>query len=411
MTTATNTVRTIRAGAIADVLTGEVLTDHAIVLEGERIAAVEPWSISRHGGDDVLDLSEHLVAPGLIDLHTHLIGELERGSYSPFLTGSPARDALLGVRHARATLRAGFTTVRDVGSFRAFVDCDLRDAIDSGICEGPRMVCAGAYVTCSSGGGEITDLAVDIELPKSYRFGVADSVDEVRSAVRRIAHRGADVIKVITTGAVYASGTNPGAPEYTEAELRACVEEAALYGLYVAAHAHGEEGALRAIRAGARTIEHGTLLGEAAMSAMIEHGTYYVPTTYLLQWVEEHAERENHPAGVRAKTAAVGASARAAVRLAIEAGVRIAYGTDAIVFPHGRNAGQLGEFVEWGMTPMQALQSATTVAADCLGRSADIGAIAPGRYADLVAVRGAHLDAIERFCDVSAVVKGGELVV
>ena len=411
MTTPSNQVRTIRAGAVADVLTGELLTDHAIIIEGERIAAVEAWSPSRHGGGDVLDLSEHLVAPGLIDLHTHLVGELERGSYSPFLTGSAARDALLGVRNARATLRAGFTTVRDVGSFRAFVDCDLRDAIDSGICEGPRMVCAGAYVTCSSGGGEITDLAVDIELPHAYRFGVADSADEVRSAVRRIAHRGADVIKIIATGAVYATGTIPGAPEYTESELRACVEEAALNGLFVAAHAHGEEGALRAIRAGARTIEHGTLLGDEAMSAMIEHGTYYVPTTYLLQWVEEHGEREEYPPGVREKTAAVGASARAAVRLAIDAGVRIAYGTDAVVFPHGRNAGQLVEFVEWGMTPMQSLQSATTVAADCLGRSDEVGAITPGRYADLVAVPGAHLEEIGRFTDVAAVIKGGELIV
>lgn len=403
-------IRVIRAGAVADVLAGEVLADHAIVLDGERIAAVEPWSPSRHAGERVLDLSDHLVAPGMIDLHTHLIGELERGSYSPYLTGSPARDALLGVRHARATLRAGFTTVRDVGSFRAFVDCDLRDAIDSGICEGPRMVCAGAYVTCSSGGGEITDLALDIPLPTSFRFGVADSVDEVRSAVRRIAHRGADVIKIIATGAVYASGTVPGAPEYTEEELRACVDEAALYGLHVAAHAHGEEGALRAIRAGARTIEHGTMLGDTAMSAMIEHGTYYVPTTYLLNWVEEHAEREEHPIGVREKTASVGTSARAAVRLAVEAGVRIAYGTDAIVFPHGRNAGQLPEFVEAGMTPMQALQSATSVAAECLGRSADVGAVAPGRFADLVAVPGAHLDEIGRFTDVAAVLKGGRIV-
>ncbi|MDQ0728782.1 amidohydrolase family protein [Microbacterium sp. W4I20] len=411
MNTPPSTIRTIRAGAVADVLTGEVLADHAIIVDGERIAAVEPWSASKHGGADVLDLSEHLVAPGLIDLHTHLVGELDHGSYSPYLTGSAARDVLLGVRHASATLRAGFTTVRDVGSFRAFTDCDLRDAIDSGICEGPRMVCAGAYVTCSSGGGEITDLALDIELPRAYRFWVADSADEVRSTVRRIAHRGADVIKIIATGAVYATGTIPGAPEYSEAELRACVEEAALNGLYVAAHAHGEEGALRAIRAGVRTIEHGTLLGEAAMSAMLDHGTYYVPTTYLLRWLEDHGAREDYPSGVREKTAAVGESARTAVRLAIEAGVRIAYGTDAIVFPHGRNAGQLEEFVEWGMTPMQALQSATSVAAECIGRSEDVGAIAPGRYADLVAVRGAHLDEIGRFMYVSAVLKGGALVV
>ena len=398
----------VRAGAVADVLTGELLADHAIVLEGERIAAVEPFSPSRHGGE-VLDLRDHLVVPGLIDLHTHLVGELERGSYLPFLTGSAARDALLGVRNAAATLRAGFTTVRDVGSFRAFVDADLRDAIDAGICPGPRMVCAGAYVTCSSGGGEITDLAVDLELPEAYRFGVADSADEVRRAVRRIAHRGADVIKVIATGAVYAAGTVPGAPEYTEAELRACVEEAAAYGLFVAAHAHGEEGALRAIRAGARTIEHGTMLGEAAMAAMLEHGTYYVPTTYVLEWIEGHGEDEDYPSGVRTKTASVAASARAGLRLAIESGVRIAYGTDAVVFPHGLNARQLPEFVAAGMTPMAALRSATSIAAECLGRS-DVGVLEPGRFADLVAVPGAHLDDVDRFSEPALVLKGGALV-
>jgi imidazolonepropionase-like amidohydrolase len=394
-----------------DVRHGRLLTDHAVVVTDGAIEAVEPWSPAAHGDAEVIDLRDHVVCPGFIDLHTHLIGRLDRGSYMPFLTGSAARDVLDGVRNASTTLRAGFTTVRDVGTFRAFLDCELRDAIREGICEGPRMVCAGAYVTCSSGGGEINDLAPDIPLPEEFRFGVADSEDEVRKAVRRIAHRGADVIKLIATGAVYATGTVPGAPEYSEAEIRAAVDEASMYRLFVAAHAHGAEGALRAIRAGVRTIEHGTLLDDAAISAMAEHGAYYVPTTFLIRWIEAHADLEGYPSGVRDKTFAVRASARAALRNAIEAGVRIAYGTDAIVFPHGMNAAQLVEFVDSGMHPIDAIRSATMVAAECLGRDDQVGVLEPGRFADIVAVRGESIDPIDRFGDVDFVMKGGSVVV
>lgn len=404
------TISLVRAGALADVRTGEVLRDQAIEITDGLISSVSSWSQQKHGALPHHDLSEHLVAPGLFDLHTHLPGKLDHGSYQSFLSGSAAQDALWGVHHASNTLRAGFTTVRDVGSFRAFVDCDLRDAINVGIVEGPRMLCAGAYVTSSSGGGEITDLALDIDLPLEYRFGVADSVDEVRSAVRRIAHRGADLIKIITTGAVYATGTNPGAPEYTEAEIAAAVDEARGYGMYVAAHAHGEEGALRAIRAGVRTIEHGTLLGDTAIQAMLDAGTYFVPTTYLLHWLETPENRVGYPEDVEQKTEFVAESARRALRAAIEAGVKIAYGTDAIVFPHGLNARQLDEFVQSGMTPMQALQSATIVAAECVGR-ADLGVIEVGAGADLIAVRGTDLSDMRAFEDVRSVIKAGALVV
>lgn len=400
----------LRAGTVADVRTGELLTDHAIEIDGERIAAIEPWSPARHGAREHTDLRDHLVTPGLIDLHTHLPGTLDRGSYTPFVNGSAARDALIGAHHARATLRAGFTTVRDLGSFRAFVDCDLRDAIAAGWVSGPRMVCAGAYVTVSSGGGEITDLAGDIELPRDYRFGVADSVDEVRSAVRRIVHRGADVIKIIATGAVYATGTVPGAPEYAEEEIRACVTEAALYGRRVAAHAIGEEGVLRAVRAGVRTIEHGSLLAEEAIAAMLQYGTYYVPTTYALTWILERSVAEGYPPGVAEKSREVAEHARRALRDAISAGVRIAYGTDAIVFPHGFNARQLHEFVEAGMTPMQALRSATIVAAECLDRP-DIGALTPGAFADIIAVPDTGLKSMRTFEDVRFVMKSGREVI
>jgi imidazolonepropionase-like amidohydrolase len=219
------------------------------------------------------------------------------------------------------------------------------------------------------------------------------------------------VIKLIATGAVYAAGTHPGAPEYSEEEIRAAVDEAALHGLFVAAHAHGPEGALRAIRAGVRTIEHGTLIDDAAIGAMIEHGTYYVPTTFLIAWIEEHADVEGYPAGVREKTFMVRDRARQALRDAIEAGVRIAYGTDAIVFPHGMNAGQLRDFVDAGMEPIDAIRSATIIAAECLGRENDVGVLEPGRFADLVAVRGDSLMPVDRFCSVDVVMKGGTVVV
>lgn len=399
----------LRAGTLADVETGELLQDHAVRIEGGAVAEVAPWSASKHGSSNHLDLRDHLVAPGLIDMHTHLPGAAAQGTYDDFLSGSAARDALLGAANARTTLQAGFTTVRDVGCFRAFVDCDLRDAIFAGQVPGPRMLTAGPFVTSSSGGGEITDLAVDIPLPSQYRLGVADSVDEVRRAVRTIAHRRVDLIKIIATGAVMTTGTTPGAPEFTEAELLACVEEAKGYGLPVAAHAHGEEGALRSIRAGVRTIEHGTMITQESIAAMLDHGTYYVPTTYVATWILEHGEEAGFPVEMLDKTRSVARSARRALGEAIDAGVKIAYGTDAVVYPHGLNARQLVEFVDAGMTPMQSLRTATVVAAACLDRP-DLGTVAPGAAGDIIAVPGAGLDDMRIFEDVRVVVQAGRVV-
>lgn len=398
----------VRAGAVADVATGEILRDHGVRIEQGIITEVAPWSMASHS-DDHLDLRGHLITPGLIDMHTHLPGADAQGTYADFLSGSAARDALLGAANARTTLRAGFTTVRDVGCFRAFVDCDLRDAIFAGHVPGPRMLTAGAFVTSSSGGGEITDLATDIPLPAQYRLGVADSVAEVRRAVRTIAHRRVDLIKVIATGAVMTTGTLPGAPEFTEAELAACVDEARGYGLSVAAHAHGDEGALRSIRAGVRTIEHGTMISDTTIAAMVENGTYYVPTTYVATWILENGEDLGFPSEMLAKTRAVARSARDALGAAIDAGVKIAYGTDAVVYPHGLNARQLVEFVDAGMSPMDALRSATVVAANCLARS-DLGTIAPGAVGDLVAVPGGALDDMRAFEDVRLVIQAGHIV-
>ena len=323
---------------------------------------------------------------------------------------TPAQEALVGVRNARDTLMAGFTTVRDVGTFRAFVDVALREAIDEGWTPGPRMRCAGAYVTSSLGGGDIPNLAVDVDerLPRDLRFGVANSVDEVRKVVREILHR-ADFIKVIATGAVLTEGTDPGAPEFSEAEIRAAVEEAALYGTFVAAHAHGAEGIKRAVRAGVRTIEHGSLLDDEGIALMLEHGTCLVPDIYCGDWIAETGRAEGWPEESLRKNDETTAAQREGFTKALQAGVKIAYGTDSGVYPHRYVGRQFAYMVRHGMTPMQAIQSATVVAAEVLDHPA-VGVVASGRFADLVAVPGDPLEDITTLEDIPFVMKGGEVV-
>src|SRR5438477_6319229 len=272
----------IRASRLVDVVSGEVLTGRAVVVRGDQIESVvvaedDPTEAA------TIDLSGSTVLPGLIDCHAHMIGEVESGhGYAGLVTRSAAQEAYSGVRNARETVMAGFTTVRDVGTFRAFVDVALRDAIEAGWVEGPRMLCAGAYVTCPGGAGDLTGLAPDVDavIPRELRFGVTSGVDQMRSNVRQILRYGADFIKVLATGAVLTSGTNPGLPEFTEAELRAAVEECALAQTFVAAHAHGAEGIKRAVRAGVRSIEHGSLMDDEAIELMAEHGTYLVADMY-----------------------------------------------------------------------------------------------------------------------------------
>jgi imidazolonepropionase-like amidohydrolase len=400
----------VRAGRLVDTVAGELLRSQIVEIVGERIESVGPDQGRYPDGARVIDLSQHTVVPGLIDCHAHLVGELEQGEYASLLMRTGAQEALTGVRNARDTVMAGVTTVRDVGTFRAFVDVALREAIDVGGVVGPRMQCAGAYVTVSSGGGDIPPVAPDVEVLRELRFGVANSVDEVRRVVREILHRGADFIKVIATGAVLTRGTMPGAAEFSEDEIRAAVDEAALYGTFVAAHAHGAEGIKRAVRAGARSIEHGSLIDDEAIDLMAERGTYLVADIYCGDYIAEEGLRRGWPDAILRKNEDTTDAQREGFQKAVKAGVKVAFGTDSGVYPHGWNARQLPYMVRFGMTSMQAVQSATIVAAELMGWHDRIGSIEPGKLADLVAVEGDPLEDVARLTDMAFVMKGGEVL-
>ncbi|MGZ8596005.1 MAG: amidohydrolase family protein [Actinomycetota bacterium] len=402
----------IRAGHLLDVVGERLLADQAITIEGDRIVAVGPDDGTAAAGS-VIDLTGHTVVPGLMDMHAHMVGSVEGNeTYAALVVRSAAQEAMEGVRNARDTVMAGFTTVRDVGTFRAFVDIALRDAIDAGWTPGPRMFCAGAYVTSSTGGGDIPGLAVDVDerIPRDLRFGVANSPDEVRKVVREILHRGAAHIKVIATGAVLTEGTNPGAPEFSEDEIRAAVEEAALYGTYVAAHAHGPEGIKRAVRAGVGSIEHGSLMDDECIQLMAEHGSYLVADIYCGDWIEDEGTRAGWSPNSLRKNRETTDAQREGFEKCVKAGVKIAYGTDSGVYPHKDVGRQFAYMVRHGMTSMQAIRSATIVSAELLRASDDLGSVEPGKFADLVAVAGDPLDDITVLEDVAFVMKGGDVL-
>jgi len=397
----------VHAGHLVDVDAGIVRDDVYVVIDGDRIATVQKTA---PGDLRIEDWSRYTVLPGLIDCHTHLIGDIESSSVTAPLTSSQARDVLTGVRNARATLMAGFTTVRDVGTYRAFTDVALRNAINDGTVIGPRMAVAGAYITVSGGGGEVTGLAPDVVVPAEFRRGVANNESEIRQRVREILGGGADFIKIIATGAVLTNGTNPGAAEYSEAEIHAAVDEAAKYGTYVAAHAHGAEGIKNAIRAGVRSIEHGSLMDDEGVALMKKYGTYLSADIYNGDYIAEVGKRDGWDAEILRKNDETTETQRVAFRKAAKAGVKIVFGTDAGVYPHGWNANQFPYMVRYGLTPMQAIQAATINAAELMRWEKNVGSIEPGKYADMIAVEGDVLADIALLEKVQKVMKGGAII-
>lgn len=398
----------VRAGRLLDVERGRVLTDQMITIDGERIVAIGPWRGAPVKGV-VTDWSRKLVLPGLIDLHTHLSDWEQTNNPAEPLLHSEAEIAEVGAKHALATLRAGFTTVRDVGTFRAFSDVRLRDRIAAGAVPGPRMHVVGAYVTAPGGGGTITGLAPDVEVPAAMRRGVVRDAADVRRVVRELFDGGVDGIKLIATGAVLSQGAEPGAIELSEEQMRAAVGGATARGGWVVAHAHGAEGIKAAIRAGVRVIEHASLIDDAGLALAKARGVVLDMDIYNGDWIEEVGTREGWPPAYLRKNRETTDAQRAAFAKAVRLGVRLTFGTDAGVYPHGRNARQLAYMVRYGMTSMQAIASATIRAAEALG-TRDVGAVAVGRFADLVAVDGDALADIRLLEGHLAVMKGGRLI-
>jgi imidazolonepropionase-like amidohydrolase len=402
-------VRAVHAGKLVDVVNGKVLKDQMIVITGDRITEVKPWGKVPEGAM-VTDWSDMTVLPGLMDMHTHLADAGQSASVLAPLELTAAESVLQGVEHARVTLMAGFTTVRDVGVWRAFNDVALRDAINKGIVIGPRMAVVGAYVTVPGGAGDITGQAFDVEIPKDLRFGVVRSPAEVRERVRTLIQHGASFIKTLATGAVLTSGTHVGAQELSEEELRAAVEEAANYNVYVTSHAHGAAGIKAAVRAGVRSIEHGSLIDDEAIELMAKYGTWLVADIYNGDYIDEVGRADGWGDEILAKNEATTEPQREGFRKAHAAGVNIAYGTDSGVYPHGDNGKQFVYMVRYGMSEMEAIRSATLSGAELLGWEADVGSIDSGKFADMVAVKGDPLKDISVLEHVDAVMKGGRVV-
>lgn len=397
----------VRAGGVVDPVGGRVLHQQALVIRDGRIEEIGDESrISAPAGATVIDLRQATVLPGLVDLHTHLTSDASLHGYSE-LGRSAMRQALYGVHAARLTLEAGFTTVRNVGA-AAYGDVALRDAIEDGEVVGPRMAVSGPALGITGGHCD------NNLLPPEYAHtaeGVADGPWSVRQRVRENAKYGVDVIKFCATGGVLSKGTQLGARQYTLEEMTALVDEARTLGMRVAAHAHGTEGIKAAIRAGVTTVDHASLLDDEAIRLALEHGTTFVMDVYVSDYILSEGEAAGILPESLEKEREVGAAQRDSFRRAHEAGVPLAFGSDAGVYPHGQNGRQFAFMVEHGMTPMEAIQAATTRAAAVLGWEDRIGSLAPGRYADLIAVRGDPLADVTLLENVEFVMKGGAVVV
>jgi len=399
----------IKAGRLVDVRGGRVLADQAILIEGDLIKEVGPLqAVTAHApaGVRVIDLSNSTVLPGLIDCHTHLTFDPSHTGYAGLAISNP-RQALIGAKNAKLTLEAGFTTVRNLTA-GGYSDVALRDAINAGDVPGPRIVASGPGIGVTGGHADNSLLAPEFHVKDE---GVADGVPALMEKVRDTVKYGADVIKIMASGGVLSKGDSPEATQFSDEEIRAVVTEAHRLGRKVAAHAHGAAGIKQAVLAGVDSIEHGSFINDEDIRLMKEKGTYLVPTLYLGDWFMENYKRIGVPEFMVEKAKVVMPAARQNVARAFKAGVRVAFGTDAAVYPHGLNAHEFAVMVKLGMTPMQSIQAATVNAADLLGWSNRIGSIEAGHFADLIAVSGDPTADVTTLEHVAFVMKGGLVVI
>ena len=391
----------LRAGHVLDVRTGKEAADQTIIVSGDKIVAIAASaSTPKQGNDREIDLSGLTLMPGLIDVHTHLTMD---NNFDPYheLSTSTAKSALIGARNAKVTLEAGFTTVRNVHA-EAYSDVDLRDAINEGLVPGPHMQVSGPAIGIT--GGHCDDNLLPFDFHRQGD-GVADGVEAVQHKVRETIKYGADVIKICATGGVLSKGDDPQASQFTQDEMKAIVADAHRLGRKVAAHAHGAQGVVWATQAGVDSIEHGSYVTDEGIREMKARGTYLVPTAYLIDWMQQYGQL---PPFYAQKMKDVSAVEKANIKKAIAAGVKIALGTDAAVFPHGLNAHELDVYVnQFGMAPLAALQSGTINAADLMGWSDRTGSLEPGKWADIIAVAGDPMKDVTLLQNVAFVMKSG----
>jgi imidazolonepropionase-like amidohydrolase len=400
----------ILAGRLFDANSDSVRETMVIEIEGERIKAVSPAAQMKiPSGARVIDLSHSTVLPGLIDCHTHLSGRADRYNEIYHFKDTPFTHAFFAVGNARKTLDAGFTTVRDVGS-PPFLAVDLRNSITDGFTAGPRIVASGPGISITGGHGDLNNYSPQTSVmmfPEERDYRIADGVDQIRHVVRAQVKYGVDVIKILATGGVLSKGDSPGAPQYTLEELKAAADEAHMAGRKIAAHAHGTQGIKNAILAGIDSIEHASLIDDEGIRLAKEHGTYLVMDIYNDDYLINEAPKVGLPVENLEKEKMVGRLQRENFAKAVKAGAKMAFGTDAAVYPHGDNARQFAFMVKYGMTPAQAIRAATSNAADLIGRASDVGTIAAGKYADIIAVDADPLADVRALEHVSFVMKGG----
>jgi imidazolonepropionase-like amidohydrolase len=400
----------IKAGNLFDSTTDSYRENVVITVEGERIKSIASAAQTQiPTGARVIDLSNATVLPGLIDCHTHLGARADR--YDPInaFKETPYTHAFVGEKNAKTTLMAGFTSVRDVGS-GPFMAVDLRRYIDEGYIPGPRVVASGPGITITGGHGDLNNYSPETSVtlfPAERNFQIADGPDQVRHVVRAQVKYGVDVIKILATGGVLSKGDSPGAPQFTYEELKVAADEAHMAGRKIAAHAHGAEGIKNAILAGIDSIEHASLATDEDIQLAKQHGTYFDMDIYNDDYLLGKAVEFGLPQENIDKEKMVGRTQRETFKKAVNAGVKMAFGTDAGVYPHGDNAKQFVTMVQWGMTPAQAIRTATQNSADLIGRSKDVGTIEAGKYADIIAVTGDPLQDVSVLQNVGFVMKGG----